>query len=439
MFRALPFALLLAGCAPAPGPARTPATAERSPVILVSLDGFRSDYLDRGVTPTLTRLAREGARAEAMVPVFPTKTFPNHYTIVTGRWPANHGIVGNEFTAPELGARFGMADRGAVRDARFWGAEPIWVTAERQGVRTAPLFWPGSEAAVGGVRPSYALPYDHDLPDSARVRQVLQWLDRPPPKRPAFLTLYTSVVDAAGHDFGPDAPETRVAIAQADSMVGLLAAGLAARGLEDKVNLVIVSDHGMTATAPDRVIELDTYLDRSAFEVDAISPVLMAHPRPGLEDSVYRSLRAAPHLTVYRRADLPARYHLAGSPRVAPIVALADEGWVIRRRPLPGEEPWEVGYGDHGYDDSLASMRAIFVARGPGFRRGLVVPRFRNIHVYPLLAELLGLRPAETDGSLDSVRAMLAHPSATSGSVRRRGSARAATAPASSSEAPAPR
>ncbi|MBA2457942.1 MAG: alkaline phosphatase family protein [Gemmatimonadales bacterium] len=429
----LPLALLLAGCAPPPGRALSPAATERSPLILVSLDGFRWDYLDRGLTPTLSRLAREGARATAMVPVFPTKTFPNHYTIVTGRWPANHGIVGNEFTAPELGARFGMGDRDAVRDARFWGAEPIWVTAERQGVRTAPLFWPGSEAAVGGIRPSYARPYDHDVPDSARVRQVLEWLDLPPARRPAFLTLYTSVVDAAGHDFGPDARETRIAIAQADSTIGLLVAGLAARRLERMVNLIIVSDHGMTATGPDRVINLADHLDQGALELDASSPVLMAHPRPGLEDSVYRSLRGAPHVTVYRRAELPARYHLAESPRVAPIVAIADEGWQIRVPPEPGDDAWEPGFGDHGYDDSLASMRAIFIGRGPGFRRGLVVPPFRNIHVYPLLSELLGLRPAETDGSLDSVRAMLARPSATSGSVPRRASARATTAPADSS------
>jgi predicted AlkP superfamily pyrophosphatase or phosphodiesterase len=394
--RCLLLVLLLSGCA-----------AARPPVILISLDGFRPDYLERGVTPHLDRLAREGVRAEALIPVFPTVTFPNHYTLVTGRWPAAHGIVGNEFYAPDLDATFAMGDRRAVRDGRFWGAEPIWVTAERQGHRTAAFFWPGSEAAIGGIRPTYAPPYDHAMPDSARVRQVLDWLDLPRGRRPAFLTLYTSVVDAAGHTHGPDAPETSVAIARADSMVGRLISGLAERGLADAVHLVVVSDHGMAGTSPGRVVFLDDYLDPAAIEIDDLSPVLMARPRRGLEDSVYRGLRAARHLRVYRRAELPARLHLAGTDRVSPIVAIADEGWVIRRRPHAGERPRPVGGGEHGYDDSLPSMRAIFLAHGPRFRSGLVVPPFRNLHVYPLLAELLGVEPAATEGSLDSVRALL--------------------------------
>lgn len=426
MSRALLLILLLAGCG-----------SHRPPLILVSLDGFRWDYLERGLTPTLSRLARGGVRAGWMVPVFPTKTFPNHYSIVTGRRPAGHGIVGNEFAAPELGARFAMIDRAAVRDARFWRAEPIWVAAERQGLRTAPLFWPGSEAPIGGVRPSYSLPYDDDMPDSARVRQLLQWLDLPRRQRPALLTLYSSVVDHAGHDFGPNAPETRAAISRADSTIGLLLAGLAERGLEDDVNVLIVSDHGMAATGPGRVIVLDDYVDADAMDVETLSPVLMARPREGLEDSVYRGLDAAPHLTVYRRSDLPARYGLAGTPRVPPIVAIADEGWLITRRPAAEDEPWTPGLGNHGYDDTLPSMRAIFVAHGPGFRRGVVVPPFRNIHIYPLLAELLGIRPGVTDGSLDSVRAMLAGSPATSGTDHLRASTPGGPAPAGSSAAPA--
>jgi predicted AlkP superfamily pyrophosphatase or phosphodiesterase len=425
MLRLLCLSSLLFACAP----------NGRPPVILVSLDGFRGDYLDLGLTPVLSGLARDGVRATALVPVFPTKTFPNHYSMVTGRWPGIHGIIGNEFFAPELGREFRLADREAVRDARFWGAEPIWVTAERQGVRTAPLFWPGSEAAIGGVRPSYARPFDARLPDSARVRQVLEWLDLPAARRPAFLTLYTSVVDAAGHERGPDAPETRAAIAEADSLVGRLIDGLKTRGLDRKVDLIVVSDHGMTSTSPGRVIYLDDFVDRAAAAVDALSPVLMLRPRDGLEDSLYRGLRRAARLTTYRRAELPERFHLRDSPRVPALVALADEGWVIRWRTGSGS----VGLGDHGYDDSLPSMRAIFLAHGPDFRRGAVVPAFRNIHLYALLAELLGVRPAATDGSLDSVRTLLRHASTTNEPGRAPASRSAAPAPAGSSAAPAPR
>nr|MBA3319208.1 alkaline phosphatase family protein [Gemmatimonadales bacterium] len=380
---------------------------ERATVVLVSLDGFRWDYLERGLTPNLSRLAREGVRAEAMVPVFPTKTFPNHYTIVTGRYPPGHGILGNVFTAPDLGAGFSLWDRDAVRNGRFYLAEPIWVTAERQGQPTAPLFWPGSEAAINGVRPSYFMPFDGETPDTVRVRRLLQLLDLPAGRRPTFLTLYASPVDNAGHEYGPDTPETNRAIAQVDSLMGLLSAGLAEPRPARQVNLVIVSDHGMVSTGPDRVIWLDDWVSPGAMQVDEMSALLTAWPAASLEDSVYRGLKRAPHLTVYRRGELPARFRLEGSPRTAPIVALADPGWTIARRPVPGE-PAEIIRGNHGYDDSLSAMRAIFIARGPAFRRGIVVPPFRNIHVYPLLAHVLGLTPAPGDGSLDSVRALLA-------------------------------
>lgn len=376
--------------------------------MLVSLDGFRWDYLDRGVSPNLTRLARDGVRAQAMVPVFPTKTFPNHFTLVTGRYPSRHGILGNVFTAPDIGARYSLRDRAAVRDARFYLAEPIWVAAERQGQRTAPLFWPGSEAAIAGVRPTYALPFDAGMPDTARVRRLLGWLDLPIGRRPTFLTLYSGAVDEAGHQYGPDAVETDHAIARVDTLIGLLDAGLRARSRGDvEPNLVIVSDHGMASTGPDRVIWLEDYVSPEALQVDEMSALLTAWPKAGLEDSVVRGLKRAPHLAVYRRSELPARFHLEGSARVPAVLAIADPGWTIARRPAAGAES-SVGLGNHGYDDSVSAMRGIFIAHGPAFRRGITVPPFRNIHVYPLLAEVLRITPAPADGSLDSVRALLA-------------------------------
>ncbi len=263
-------------CAGSPGPGPRKPT-----VILVSIDGFRWDYLDRGITPNLGRLATTGVRAEAMVPVFPTKTFPNHYSIVTGRYPGHHGIVGNTFRAPDLGTRYTMHDRALVRDGRFYLAEPIWVTAERQGQRTAPFYWPGSEAAIGGVRPAYNLAYNPVLPDADRVSRVLGWLDMPARRRPAFITMYLSGVDAAGHRYGPDAPETRSAIIHADSVVGSLIAGLEKRAIGDSVNLIVVSDHGMAATSPSRTISLGRYLPREWLDVDNLSPALMAWPRAG--------------------------------------------------------------------------------------------------------------------------------------------------------------
>jgi predicted AlkP superfamily pyrophosphatase or phosphodiesterase len=397
-------ALVIAGCSGRAGEAPDTDAPRRAAVLLVSLDGFRWDYLDRGLTPNLSRLAREGVRAEALVPVFPTKTFPNHYTIVTGRFPADHGIVGNVFFAPDVGRRFALWDREAVRDPRFYLAEPVWVTAERQGRRTAPLFWPGSEAPIGGVLPRHALPYDEDMPDTARVAWLLELLARPGDSAPVFLTLYTSMVDDAGHDYGPDAPETGHAIAAADSLIGALLEGLVRIGRQD-VNLVVLSDHGMASTGPDRVVWIDQYVAADAMETDEMSTLLTAWPRAGLEDSVHRALERARRLAVYRRDELPARFRLQG-PRIAPIVAIADEGWTIARR-TAGEPRPEIDLGNHGYDDALPSMWGIFIASGPAFHRNLTVPRFRNIHVYPLLAEVLGLTPQPADGSLDSVRALL--------------------------------
>ena len=381
-----------------------PERGRGATILLVSIDGFRWDYLDRGLTPNLSRLAREGVRAEALLPVFPTKTYPNHYTIVTGQYPAKHGIIANVLTAPDIGSRLSLFDREAVRDARYYLAEPIWVTAQRHGRRTAPLFWPGSEAPINGVLPTYALPFDSRMPDTAKIAWVVGRLALPADERPAFLTLYFSLVDDAGHEYGPDAPQTDSAIAAVDGLIGLTMSRLEGIGRGD-INVVIVSDHGMAATGPDRVIWLDEYLAEDAMLVDERSTLLTAWPRAGLEDSVYRALARAPHLTLYGRDELARRWHLFG-PRIPPVFAVVDEGWTISRRTAEEPAP-EILRGNHGYDDALASMRGIFVARGPAFRGGMRVPAFRNIHIYPLLARVLGIAPEETDGSLDSVSALL--------------------------------
>ena len=395
-------AVLLAGWA-AP---RARQGARAPTVILVSLDGFRWDYLGRAPTPNLDRLIARGVRARWMTPVFPTLTFPNHYTIVTGLYPEHHGIVGNRFVDP-TGTRFAYTDTVAVRDPRWWGGEPVWVTAERQGVHAGTHFWPGSEAVIGGVQPSFTKRYDGTVPNASRVQTLLSWLDLPGDRRPRFLTLYLSDADDAGHRNGPDAPEMLGAIRAVDSAVGLLVRGLERRRILGRVNIVVVSDHGMAPTSPQRLVYVEDYVDTARVDLIQSGALVMVSPRDGAVDRLYEALRRAPHVAFFRRADLPARLHYSSNPRIAPIVGLVDEGWEFTTHGAISRRQGGFDGGEHGYDSALPSMRAIFIAAGPAFRRGYVAEPFQNIHVYELICAVLGLRPAPNDGSLDSVRVML--------------------------------
>ena len=404
------FALCLAVAGTAPGAGAPRRAPPRPPLIVVSFDGFRWDYLDRGLTPNLSRLAAAGVRARALVPSFPTKTFPNHYTLVTGLRPEHHGIVDNTVKDPETGAVFHASDTLAVRDPRWWGGEPLWVTAERQGGRSAAMFWPGSEAPIGGLLPTYWRHYDARVADSARVDQVLAWLDLPEAERPSVLLLYLSDTDDAGHAFGPDAPEMAVAIRQVDAMVGRLVAGLRARGPRGRANLVFVSDHGMEAIDTSRVVVLDDFVDPRAIELLTAGPLLIFNPRPGLEDSAARAAARIPHAHVYRRQETPERWHYRDNPRIAAFVGVADAGWqVLERLPLEIRPRLFIG-GAHGYDPADPAMRGILVAAGPAFRRGVVVGPLGNVHVYDLLCRAAGLTSAANDGSPDSVAAFFARP-----------------------------
>jgi predicted AlkP superfamily pyrophosphatase or phosphodiesterase len=378
--------------------------------VLVSIDGFRPADLNRPGAANLRRLAERGVRARWMTPVFPTKTYPNHYTIATGLWPAHHGIVSNTMWDSAIGYRFEFQKARAVSDARWWAGEPIWVTAERQGRRAAAFFWPGTEAAIGGVRPSWWYRYNGAVPNARRVSQVLEWLSLPADSAPGIVTLYFNDVDWSSHEYGPDAPQTDSAVARVDTAIGTLMDGIATKGLSQRVNLIVVSDHGMAPLAPERIIYLDDFLDLSTVDVIDWSPVAALAPRPSVtvDELVYQLRGRHPHLTVYRREETPDRLHYRDHPRIAPVLALADEGWMITshaRAATARRQEW----GTHGYDPALPSMRALFVAEGPAFRRGIVVEPFGNIHVYELMCAVLGLEPAANDGSMDSVSAMLAN------------------------------
>lgn len=376
-------------------------------VILVSLDGFRADYLDRFAPPTLQRLATEGIRSDGLIPSFPSKTFPNHYTIVTGLHPENHGIVSNTMYDPAFDASFSMSNREAVRDARWWGGEPIWVTLEKQGQKSAPLFWVGSEAPIQGVRPSYWLPFDDGMAPNARIRQVMEWLLLPRDRRPTFLTLYFSDVDSKSHRFGPDAEETAQAVSDVDGYLGLLVDQLEQHGLYDQVNIIVTSDHGMASTSSDRVIFLDDFIALDDVDVIDYDPVAMIRPRAGKLESVYAALQQAPHLSVYKKQETPEALHFRTHRRIPPLIGIAEEGWRISTHAYFDRNPTRFDGGTHGYDHRLPSMRALFIARGPSFAANTTVGPFANIHVYNLMTAILGVEPAPNDGDLDTVRHLL--------------------------------
>ncbi|KPF79322.1 phosphodiesterase [alpha proteobacterium AAP81b] len=400
MMRLLPLLLLLlAACTPN---TRLATSEPRPPLILISVDGLRADYLDRGITPNIAALAAGGARA-AMRPSFPSLTFPNHYTLVTGLRPDRHGIVNNNMEDPALG-KFALSNRDAVTDRRWWdAAEPIWVTAENAGIPTATMFWPGSEAAIHGVRPRQWLTFDAALPNPARVTQVLAWLGQL--QRPGLVALYFDSVDHDGHAFGPDSPQVNTAIAEVDARIGDLVAGLRAKALA--ANIVLVADHGMAAVARERTVLLADLLPAGSYRLVAGGAVAAIVPADGQAAVVEAALRKPhDHMRCYRKGELPKALHYGANPRVPPLVCLAAPGWLIFADPAkPDAGPLA---GMHGYDPALPDMAAAFVANGPAFRAGTRLRSFDNVDIYPLLMRLLDLKPLASDGTIAPLRPALA-------------------------------
>lgn len=332
-----------------------------------------------------------------MRPSFPSVTFPNFYTLATGRHPDHHGLIYNSMTDAALpGRTFSLGNRAEVMD-RVWydDAEPIWVTAEKAGLRTATLFWPGSEAAIGGVRPSLWLPFEQSVPTMARVNMLLGWLTLPEAERPRLASLYFDIVDTAGHRFGPGAPETDVALTEVDTAVAALLAGLQQRGIE--ADLVIVADHGMASISGERLVMLDSRIDPMLVVIRAMGSVALLDPVPGRETEVEAGLLGTgPHMECWRKGEVPARLNYGSHHRVPAIVCLAETGWMIGTR--AGTDPARIRGGAHGYDNVAPEMRALFIAHGPSFRQGTTLPDIDSADVQPLLARLLGLAVPSGDG-----------------------------------------
>jgi predicted AlkP superfamily pyrophosphatase or phosphodiesterase len=389
------------------GGVNAPAQRDKPYVVLISFDGFKPEYLDRIELPNFQRVMRAGVRSEGMVPVFPSKTFPNHYSIVTGMYADKHGLVGNSIWDPARNAGYGMRDSLAVRDGSWYRGEPIWATAERQGMVSASYFWVATEAAIGGVTPTIWKKYDSRVPIARRVDSVLAWLALPAERRPHMITLYMSNTDGAGHEHGPLSPQLDTAAVEVDSALGRLLNGVERLPLRDRVYFVLVSDHGMSEQSPRWHVALDTLIDLTGVRLVDAGPNVNIHVRGGetrarlLRDSINRRMK---HGRAYLRREIPERYHYSADPRIGDLIVTMDEHFTVGR----AERPPREGSATHGWDPAFPSMHALFVASGPGIPEGRTIPTFPNIDVYPWLAEILQLRPASgIDGKAGRLAALI--------------------------------
>lgn len=385
-----------------PNPPNSAAQQGKHYVVLVSLDGFRWDYPRRYGAPNLLKIGVKGASApEGMLPVYPSLTFPNHISIVTGLYPEHHGIVGNSFWDQGREQTYVYTKPEFNSDGSWYSGTPLWVLAEQQGMRSACLFWPGSEAEIQGKRPSYYLRFDDKFDDEKRVDQVVAWLKLPVELRPHFITLYYSNVDHAGHIYGPDSEEVRAAVHHLDTMVGDLQAKIAKLHLP--VDLVVVADHGMVRLQGGPVT-LSDFADLSNFHTEG--SLLYAKPDADVQET-YEEFLTHPdaRFKVYRRADLPGYLHFDANPREGDPVIVPTGPFTIRAHAPATETDHR---GGHGFNPrTMPEMKAIFFAIGPDIRSGVQLKPFENVNVYPFLAEILGLTPPDVDGTLDVLRPAL--------------------------------
>ena len=351
-------------------------------------------------TPNFDALAENGVKAEGLIPSFPTKTFPNHYTLATGLYPDNNGIINNSFYAHDLGGVYRIGDIDMVTNPDAYFGEPIWVTAEQQGIRSASYFWVGSEAPIKGVYPTYYKKYDESIPYMDRVDQVIRWLELPLRKRAGLVLLYFDEPDETGHRNGPEHHSTGQKVEYLDSVLGYLRSEISILEYSDRVNLIVLSDHGMGPISSDKYVNIyDHLMEEWTHRVVGGNPVYLIDPAEGFADSVTGRLDPLEGVSAWQKEDIPAHLNYGESPRFPGIVVVADSLWSIGTWTDPS------GYvgGTHGYDNMFTDMHTIFMAEGPAFRQGYTTSAFENVEVYGIIAHILGLEPAETDGNLDHV------------------------------------
>lgn len=382
--------LLVVGCRP------SDALSDRY-VVVLSMDGFRSDYPLRAHTPTLDSLGKAGVQA-AFRPCYPSVTFPNHYSMATGLHPDHHGIVNNSFYDAELDSVYTMR----CADPRFFGGEPIWNTAERQGVRTASFYWVGSEIALPSGQPSTWKKFDSSVPFKDRADSVIAWLQRPEAIRPHLIMWYLEEPDHTGHVCSPDSSATLRMVEQVDSVLGYFFAKARTLAIFDKIDFLVVSDHGMATYTAAQSVNLAEYLPRDSFHHVFEGVPTLLYPKAGYADKAYELLKKVPNVTVWRKNEIPEKYVYGKNPRVPELVVAPHIGTYVVFR----DNPKAYNGGAHGYDNFAPEMEAIFYAAGPSFKQGVKLPAMANVNLYLIIARLLGIEPAPNDGDSATVEAL---------------------------------
>jgi len=365
-------------------------------VLIISFDGLRWDYVERNISPNIAELSKRGVTASSLRPVFPTKTFPNHISIITGMYPENHGIIANEFVDIENNDEYKMWDKSIASNSKWYKGEAFWETARKHGIITASYFWPSSAVDDSEKRPDYFHVYEHDRPYPERITSVLNWFNLPYEERPHFVTLYFDLTDGVGHEFGPESEEIDMAIGQLDSLVGLLNKGFRKINLLDSINIIITSDHGMTEISEERLIIVDEMLDGYDYLFSNTGPFMLIYSEKEDTEKIYDTLKEEEnHFNVYKREDVPEYFHFSQNELIGDMVLIADIGWsLINKEDLEQIKKYS-SKGNHGYDNFHIDMHGVFIAAGPSFKQNYKTGTLNNIDIYPLLCKIFNCTPAE--------------------------------------------
>lgn len=374
-------------------------------VIMISLDGFRHDYIEMYKPPFLSSIANKGIRAKQITPVFPSLTFPNHYSLVTGMYAGNHGLVSNRFRDPSWQQDYAIGNSATTTDGKWYGGQPLWLSVRDQGLLSASFFWVGSDANINGQYPNYYVPYNGSVSYQSRTEQIVDWLELPEKQRPHYLTLYFSAVDHAGHDYGPESEQTKEAVLEVDRHISNLAKEVAKLNLP--VNFVIVSDHGMKAIENAKRVYLKEYVDTSKASFHEYGAVTSIFLNDKKDIAMYQQqLSKVPHTTVFLSKELPEQYQLKHNPRAGDLYLIADSGgYIYTMRDVPENRSYSeiTSGGTHGYDPyTTPEMGGIFLSFGPDVKNSGMIPAIDNIHVFPYVMALLKLQPVTgIDGKLE--------------------------------------